>query len=76
MYENSIISIFSINDHTKNFVLNFCVSSETLTKGFCHEETQNVAGSYHADKLQLVIFAMYVNFNIFTWKYISKKVTF
>ena len=40
---------------------------------FCHEKTQSVTGSYHADKLPLVVLAITVNYNIFTWKYIPKN---
>ena len=35
-------------------------------KDFCHKITQSPTGSYHADKLHLVVLAMKVNFNIFT----------
>ena len=36
-------------------------------------KTQSLTGSYHADKLHMVILAMKVNYNIFTWSYIPKK---
>ena len=58
---------FHKKNYQKKFILKFCVSSETLALKFLSYETQSVTGSYHVDKLYLVIFAAYVKIYIFTW---------
>ena len=64
---------FSINENSKNFCFEISCFNRNSSQGFFHEKTQSVTGSYHADKLHLVVLAIKVNFNIFTWKYVPKK---
>ena len=77
MYENSKISTFPYMKlygkhffHTmKLYEKHFSINEIEV---FCHKKTQSVTGRYHADNLQLVILAMNVKFNIFTWNYLPK----
>ena len=50
---------FSINENSKNFC--FEISCFIQKRIFCHENTQSVTGSYHADNLNLVVSAMKVH---------------
>ena len=53
-----MMSNFSIRIQKKLCYEFLCLIRNTLTKDFCHHKTQCLTGSYHPDKLNLVILAI------------------
>ena len=68
-----MMSVFYINETTKNFCFEILGFNRNTNQGFFVIIKPSVTGSYHADKLHLVILALKIIFNIFTWNHIPKK---
>ena len=51
---------------------NFVFQWKRIKQGFFVVKTQSVTGSYHADKLSLVILTMYVNLKAYAQNFITK----